>query len=81
MLVGTLLTFLKSSNLPSWAGWVGRVGDVNEDDTGLALVSPWRSTDRVDEVGLRVGHNVVRSTDGKALEVADEVLGVAEYNR
>ena len=71
----------RSSDLPSWAGWVGRVSDINEDDTGLALVGPRRSTDSVDEVGLRVSHNVVRSTDGKALEMSNEILVVAECNR
>ena len=65
-------------DLPSRGGWVGRVGDVNEDDTGLALVGPGLRPDGVDEVGLGVGYDVVSSTAGEALEVASEILGVAE---
>jgi hypothetical protein len=54
------------------------VRDINENDTRLALVGPGHGTDRVDEVRLRVGNDIVRTTSGKVLEVTSKVVGVAE---
>ena len=66
------------SPLPSGARRLGDVRDINEDDTRLALVGSGHGTNRVDEVRLGVGDDVVRTTSGKVLEVASKVVGVAE---
>lgn len=73
-----MLMILRVADLPSRGGWVGRVGDVDENDAGLALVGPGLRSDGVDEVGLRVGYDVVSSATGEALEVTSKILGVAK---
>lgn len=65
-------------NPPARGRRLRRIGDINKDNTRLALVSARRRTDRVDEVRFRVCHNVVRATRWQALVMASEIRRVAE---
>jgi hypothetical protein len=56
--------------LPSGACWVGRIGDIDEDDARFALISPRHGTYSIDKVRLWVGNDVVGASHWKTFVVA-----------
>jgi hypothetical protein len=64
----------------TWAGWLGWVLHVNEYDTGSASVVTRHGADRVDHIGRFIGNDVVSAANGQTLEMAGEILLVAEDN-